>query len=100
MLAVAAAIAQAEGLSSVVIGCNFSDHDRFPDCRREFIKSMNEAFKGAYGVAVHAPLLMHTKAMIREEASRLGLPETWTCYAPTDNGTPCGECYSCKSLQS
>lgn len=103
MLATAAAIAQTKGLNAVVIGCNFSDATRFPDCRREFIKAMNEAFKDAYGVAVEAPLLMHTKAMIVQEAKAAGLPETWTCYAPKKSGAfikQCGECYSCKSLQS
>lgn len=100
MLAVAAARAQTAGLEAVVVGCNFSDAQRFPDCRPAFIKSMNEAFKAAYGVSVHAPLLTMTKAQIVAEARERGLPETWTCYAPTPAGERCGECYSCKGLQA
>jgi 7-cyano-7-deazaguanine synthase len=96
MLATAAAIAQTRGLTHLIIGCNFSDAQRFPDCRPAFIKAMNDALKGAYGVSVSAPLLTTTKAMIVQEAREVGLPETWTCYNPIDE-KPCGECYSCKS---
>lgn len=99
MLANAASIAQARGLTRIVIGCNFSDAQRFPDCRPEFIKAINSAFQEAYGVSVHAPLLTTTKAQIVAEAKAAGLPETWTCYSPV-NEQPCGECYSCKSLVS
>lgn len=98
MLASAAAIAQARGLAAIVIGCNFSDAQRFPDCRPEFIRAMNDAFKVAYGISVSAPLLTCTKAMIVAEAKAARLPETWTCYAPTPAGERCGECYSCKGL--
>lgn len=97
MLAAAASIAQVRGLTAIVIGCNFSDADRFADCRPEFIKAMNNAFKSAYGVTVRAPLLTTTKAMIVREAREVGLPDTWTCYHPI-NEKPCGECYSCKSI--
>lgn len=99
ILSVAAGIAQTRGIKSVVIGCNFSDAQRFPDCRPSFIRSINEAFKEAYGVSVHAPLLTISKAQIVKEAKEAGLPETWTCYNPI-NKKPCGECYSCKSLLS
>lgn len=99
MLSLGAALAQARGLPAVVIGCNFSDAQRFPDCRPEFIRNIGKALNEAYGVSVHAPLLTTTKAMIAAEAKQVGLPETWTCYAPQGT-SPCGECYSCKGLQS
>jgi 7-cyano-7-deazaguanine synthase len=97
MLAAAAGIAQERGLSSITIGCNFSDAQRFPDCRPRFIRAIGEAFELAYGVEVHAPLLTMTKAQIVAEAKAAGIPETWTCYAPKD-GEQCGECYSCNGL--
>ena len=99
LLSMAAAVAQARGLSCVVIGCNFSDAQRFPDCRPAFIKAMREALSAAYGVTVWAPLLTMTKAQIVAEARERGIPETWTCYAPRD-GQQCGECYSCKGLRA
>jgi len=100
MLAAGAAIAQARGLDAVVIGCNFTDAQRFPDCRPAFIKAMSDALHGAYGVRVAAPLLTMTKAQIVAEARERGIAKTWTCYAPTPTGKHCGECYSCKGLQS
>jgi 7-cyano-7-deazaguanine synthase len=100
LLTVAAAHAQAAGIDSVVIGCNFSDAQRFPDCRPAFIKAMSDALHGAYGVRVAAPLLTMTKAQIVAEAKERGIPETWTCYQPTPAGERCGICYSCKGLQS
>lgn len=99
LLSYAAGIAQSRGLSAAVIGCNFSDATRFPDCRPAFIRSLNEAFKEAYGVTVHAPLLTTSKAQIVAEAKAAGLPETWTCYSPK-KGKQCGKCYACKSLRS
>lgn len=100
MLAAAAARAQLAGINSVVIGCNASDAERFPDCRPVFIEAMSLALKSAYGVSVSAPLLTMTKARIVAEARELGVPQTWTCYAPTTAGQQCGECYSCKGLVS
>lgn len=97
MLAVAASIAQERGLEQIIIGCNASDAERFPDCRREFLEAMNSAFTAAYDVSVWAPFLMMPKAMIVREAREVGLPPTWTCYTPKD-GQPCGECYACQSL--
>lgn len=96
MLAVGAAIAQERGMSVVVIGCNFSDAQRFPDCRPEFIRAMNLAFQSAYGVGVSAPLLTTTKAQIVAEAKQRNLPETWTCYSPASSNLPCYRCHSCE----
>lgn len=98
LLGIAASMAQARGFDSVVIGCNFSDAQRFPDCRPAFIKAMSEALHGAYGVRVSAPLLTMSKAQIVAEAKERGIPRTWTCYAPRD-WQQCGECYACKGLQ-
>jgi 7-cyano-7-deazaguanine synthase in queuosine biosynthesis len=96
MLAIGAAIAQQRGLKRVIIGCNFSDAQRFPDCRPEFIRNVSKAFSAAYGVEVHAPLLTSTKAMIAQEVRAIGL-DTWTCYAPNKD-QQCGKCYSCLAL--
>lgn len=97
MLATAAAIAQARGMSSVVIGCNFSDAERFADCRPEFIRYFSKALESAYGVSVSAPLLTMTKAQIVAEGREVRLPATWTCYEPQGE-MPCGKCYACKGL--
>lgn len=85
------------GINTVIIGCNKTDAEAFPDCRPEFIASLDRAYSEAYGVRVVAPLLDMTKKEIVEQAIAVGLPETWTCYEP--NGRePCGKCYACKGL--
>jgi 7-cyano-7-deazaguanine synthase len=97
-LSLAAGFALENGAEKVVIGCNASDHERFPDCRPRFIESMNRALHAAYGVNVEAPLLMSDKRQIVSMADRLGidLRATWSCYQPTDEGRPCGECLACQ----
>lgn len=97
LVALGAAIAQSRGLETVVIGCNFSDAQRFPDCRPDFVRSLDAAMRGAYGIRVAAPLLTMTKSQIATEAKECGLPQTWTCYSPAGD-RQCGECYSCKGL--
>lgn len=100
LLSVAASVAQVEGLTSVVIGCNRSDAERFPDCRPEFIDAMNSAFK-SYGITVETPLISMSKSEVVIAAREAGVEEnmTLTCYAPV-NGKPCGVCYSCKGLEN
>lgn len=100
LLAMAAALAQEKGLGAIVIGSNFSDAERFPDCRPAFITAMSQALRAAYSVSVFAPLLHLTKGQIVAEARERGVPATWTCYAPTEEGRQCGACYSCRGLAS
>jgi 7-cyano-7-deazaguanine synthase len=97
LISVAASRAAAMGFDAVVIGSNFSDHQDFPDCRREFLQPLGEAIKFAYGISVLAPLLWKTKAQVVEDAKDLGIPLelTWTCYEPR-KGQPCRKCHSCK----
>lgn len=95
LLSVAAGMAQVLGFDAVAIGCNWTDRERFPDCRAAFMGTMGEVLSEAYGVGVMAPLLQMTKAQVVQEARRLSVPETWSCYAP--NGEePCGECLACR----
>lgn len=98
LIAHAVAIAHAEGIGNVVIGCNFSDAQRFADCRPPFIRSLNLAMMEGYGVRVWAPLLTTSKAQVVAEARERGITDTWTCYSPTPEGKQCGECYSCRGL--
>lgn len=98
MLAHAAATAQARGFDAVMIGCNLTDAERFPDCRAPFIEAIGTALAFAYAVDVRAPLLATPKREIVNAIRELNL-ETWTCYTPRNN-QPCGECYACKSLSS
>ncbi len=94
LISTAASIAASIGCDTVAVGCNWSDWDRFADCRPDFIKAMG-AVTETYGINLIAPLLRMSKAQVVQEAKRLGVGETWSCYAPK-NGKPCGECLACK----
>jgi 7-cyano-7-deazaguanine synthase len=88
----------------IVIGVNALDYSGYPDCRPEFIA----AFERLAGLAtkagvegarfrVHAPLLTLGKADIIRRGLELGLDYglTHSCYDPSPQGRPCGECDSC-----
>lgn len=96
LLSVATSIAVARGFDSVAIGCNATDWERFPDCRPDFMRAMGEVLK-TYGVGLLAPLLRMTKADVVDEAKRLRVGATWSCYAPTIDAVPCGVCLACKT---
>jgi 7-cyano-7-deazaguanine synthase len=94
----AVAIAAAEGFRAVALGCNQSDHDRFPDCRPAFWRAVNEATRSAYGVSVYLPLLRMSKTQVVKLAKDRGvaIDRTWSCYNP-QNDKPCGVCLACKT---
>lgn len=95
LLSHAVSFAQANGLDSVMIGCNKDDEECFPDCRQPFLEALGSAFYSGYGVKLLYPLLNSTKKQIKERS--LGM-ETWTCYSPTPDNKQCNQCYSCKGL--
>jgi 7-cyano-7-deazaguanine synthase len=97
--------AEAAGARDLFIGVNALDYSGYPDCRPEFIAAFedlaNRATKaGDEGerFTIHAPLQHMTKADIVREAVRLGLEPamSWSCYDPTAEGRPCGQCDSCR----
>jgi len=104
-LSVSLGWAEAVGAHDLCIGINALDYSGYPDCRPQFITAF-EAMAGAATKAgvegqafkVHAPLVDMTKADIAREAARLGLDVglTWSCYDPTADDRPCGQCDSCR----
>lgn len=101
-IAVGISYALAHGFSSVWMGCNASDRDAFPDCRREYFAAWRELAPLADDreVEVVTPLINMTKGEILRTAEYNGidLSETWSCYTP-NNGAPCGECMACQQLE-
>lgn len=103
-LSVALGWAEAVGARDLAIGINALDYSGYPDCRPAFVATFEamarQATKaGDEGEAfrVHAPLIDMTKADIAREADRLGLDagQSWSCYDPTPDDRPCGQCDSC-----
>lgn len=96
LVSTAASYALERGFDTVMIGCNWSDWQDFPDCRPMFWNKMRDAFDLGYDIRISTPLLYTEKKAIVDEARHYGLLEkTLTCYAPVD-GKACGECPSCK----
>lgn len=104
-LSLTLAWAETVGASDIFIGVNALDYSGYPDCRPEFIASFQETARlgtkiGAEGaeITIHAPLQHMGKAEIAKEANRLGLDPalSWSCYAPSVDGRPCGLCDSCR----
>lgn len=97
MLAVAAGLAENDGLKYIMLANHAGDHTIYPDCRPEFVKAMSEAVKaGTYeGVEVFAPYTNITKADIARRGKELGIDytETWSCYKGDEHH--CGKCGTC-----
>ena len=97
MLAIAAGIAESNGLDHVMIANHGGDHAIYPDCRPEFISAMSSATSaGSYnGVTVIAPYSCITKGDIARRGKELGIDytETWSCYKGGDKH--CGKCGTC-----
>jgi 7-cyano-7-deazaguanine synthase len=104
-LSFALAWAEVLGSSDIFIGVNALDYSGYPDCRPEYIEAYermaNLATKaGVEGLArltIHTPLLQLSKAKIVELARELRVPFglTFSCYDPSADGRPCGQCDAC-----
>lgn len=97
MLAIAAGIAESNGLKYVMMANHGGDHAIYPDCRPEFVKAMSAATKaGTYpGIEVLAPYTDLTKTDIARRGKQLGIDyaETWSCYKGGEHH--CGKCGTC-----
>lgn len=101
MLNVAAGLAVSIGADHVATGVHAGDHFVYPDCRPEFIESLNVCLKLANegfvsgDFSVLAPFVHSTKADIAALGNELGVQweETWSCYKGGD--VHCGTCGTC-----
>lgn len=98
MLAVAAGIAESEGLQYVMLANHAGDHEIYPDCRPEFVEAMDKAIcAGTFpGIRLLAPYTRLTKADIARRGKDLGVDYgvTYSCYKGGD--IHCGECATCR----
>lgn len=100
MLAIAHAVAVAEGAEVVAAAVHSGDHPIYPDCRPGFI----EAFRHMETIATEGfarpdllvtPFLHLDKAAIVRTGHALGVPfeRTWSCYRGGERH--CGRCGTC-----
>lgn len=101
-LTYAAVYAKANGISNLITGVGQADFSGYPDCRNEFILSLNQTLNlsMAYEYQIHTPLMWLDKSEIWQMADELGVFEivknqTITCYHGIP-GEGCGICPSCK----
>jgi 7-cyano-7-deazaguanine synthase len=104
-LSFALAWAEVLGSSDIFIGVNALDYSGYPDCRPEFIEAFEKmanlatkaGVEGRQALRVHTPLIALTKAQIIAKGIELGVDYglTSSCYDPSREGAPCGQCDSC-----
>ncbi len=99
-LTVAAIYAKQKGIKDLVTGVCQTDYSGYPDCRDDFIKSMQKTLQLAmdFPFKIHTPLMNLTKAESVRFMQKLGklnlLKYTHTCY---EGSVPaCGKCPACK----
>jgi 7-cyano-7-deazaguanine synthase len=108
-LAFALAWAEVLESSDIFIGVNALDYSGYPDCRPEFIEAFAKmanlatraGVEGRQHLEIHTPLIAMTKAQIIQKGRELGVDYSLTssCYDPSPEGRPCGQCDSCQLRQ-
>ena len=97
MLAIAAGMADNQGLKQIMLANHAGDHTIYPDCRPAFVDAMDKAVSaGTYeGVRLFTPYTNLTKADIARHGKALGIDysETWSCYKGGE--VHCGKCGTC-----
>ncbi|SIT17221.1 preQ(0) biosynthesis protein QueC [Kroppenstedtia eburnea] len=102
-LSLATAYAEVIGAVKVYIGVSAVDYSGYPDCRPEFIRSMEETVRrgtkaGVNGnpIRLEAPLLHLSKGETIREGLRLQVPYHLTTSCYRGDRVACGLCDSCR----
>lgn len=107
-LTIAHAYAQKMGADALITGVCQTDYSGYPDCRHEFILSLQTSLNVGYqtDIRILTPLMYLDKAETFHLASECGFLETVIAYSHTcyngdrsktfDWGDGCGECPACE----
>ncbi len=97
LLSIAAAYAEAHGISDVYYGAQAQDEYGYWDCTAEFLERINAVLtlNRRDAITIHAPQVRASKAdnVQRGIALDVDFAHTWSCYRGED--TPCGTCPTC-----
>jgi len=100
-LTFAAIFAKGKDIANLVTGVGQADYSGYPDCRDEFIRSLNQTLNLSmdYPFRIHTPLMWKSKAEIWALSDELGVfdlvrYQTVTCYNGI-KGDGCGHCPAC-----
>ena len=103
-LSIASAYAEKYKIYDIFIGVNQIDYSGYPDCRPEFIKSIQSSINlgtksGVNGsdIRINTPLINMSKKEIIKYGYNLGIDysKTVSCYQLDDEGRACGKCDAC-----
>lgn len=101
-LTYAAIFAKDKRIRDIVAGVGQADYSGYPDCRNDFIWSLNQTLNLSmdYEYTIHTPLMWKDKSQIWQLSDELGIfdlvrTKTVTCYNGIA-GEGCGHCPSCK----
>lgn len=101
LLEIATAYSISNDKDKVFYGAINDDIGDYPDTTVEFLKQINELNKvnNYKYIPIEAPLINCSKDEVVKKAVELNVPIdlTFSCYQPKEDGTPCNECFSCKS---
>lgn len=105
-LSFAAVMAKQLGMHHIITGVCETDFSGYPDCRDQFVKSLNVTLNLAmdYPFVIDTPLMWLDKKQTWELADQLGAfdyvkERTLTCYNGI-LGSGCGECPACVLRQN
>ena len=97
LLSMAAAYAEAHGMTDVYYGAQAQDEYGYWDCTRDFLRRINEVLllNRRKPVTIHGPFIESSKAEIVARGIRLGVDfaQTWSCYR--GGASACGTCPTC-----
>jgi 7-cyano-7-deazaguanine synthase len=97
LLSIAAAYAEARGVTEIFYGAQAQDRYGYWDCTSDFLDRVNAvlALNRRRPVAVRAPFVAMRKAEELQMGEALGVDyaHTWTCYR--GETAPCRECPAC-----
>jgi len=101
-LTFAAIFAKGKDIPNLVTGVGQADYSGYPDCRDEFIRSLNQTLNLSmdYNFTIHTPMMWKSKQEIWAMADELGVfdlvrTQTVTCYNGII-GDGCGHCPACR----
>jgi len=101
-LSFAAIYAKSVGANNIITGVSETEFSGYPDCRDEFIRSLNKTLNLAMDSSLKliTPLMWKNKAEVWQMADQMGRLDyikknTLTCYNGIV-GTGCGECPACQ----
>ncbi len=103
-LSIASAYAEKYKIYDIFIGVNQIDYSGYPDCRPEFIKSIQTSINlgtksGVNGsdIRINTPLINMSKKEIIKYGYNLGIDysKTVSCYQLDNEGRACGKCDAC-----